>query len=108
LSISDQERVEDILEFAQTLASLVEKGQDKFRSEVVLQLSIERLMISIGEACSKLSNEFQSAHPQIHGLAPMELSTWALESQISRTQARTLATNSRLLSCITLFGFQIM
>jgi len=52
LSISDQERVEDILEFAQTLASLVEKGQDKFRSEVVLQLSIERLMISIGEACS--------------------------------------------------------
>jgi len=65
LSISDQERVEDILEFAQTLASLVEKGQDKFRSEVVLHLSIERLMISIGEACSKLSNEFQSAHPQI-------------------------------------------
>lgn len=47
MSISDQERVEDILEFAQTLASLVEKGQDKFRSEVVLQLSIERLMISI-------------------------------------------------------------
>ena len=56
MSISDQERVEDILEFVQTLASLVEKGQNEFRSEVVLQLSIERLMISIGEACSKLSN----------------------------------------------------
>jgi len=33
LSISDQERIEDILEFAQTLASLVEKGQDEFRLE---------------------------------------------------------------------------
>ena len=46
MSISDQERVEDILEFVQTLASLVEKGQNEFRSEVVLQLSIERLIAS--------------------------------------------------------------
>jgi uncharacterized protein with HEPN domain len=44
---------------------LVAKGHDDFCEEVVLQLSIERLMISIGEACSKLSPEFQEAHPQI-------------------------------------------
>lgn len=65
MSISDQERVEDILEFAQTLASLVDKGQNEFHSEVVLQLSVERLLISIGEACSKLSNEFQASHHEI-------------------------------------------
>jgi len=65
LSISDQERVEDILEFAQTLEALVAKEHDEFRTQVVLQLSVKRLMISIGEACSKLSPEFQDAHPQI-------------------------------------------
>lgn len=65
MNISDRERIEDIFEFAQTLASLVAKGEHEFRSEVVLQLSIERLIISIGEACNKISTDFQVAHPEI-------------------------------------------
>ena len=65
MNISDQERVDDILEFAQTLTSLVANGYEEFCNKVVLQLSIERLIISIGEACSKISPEFQAAHPEI-------------------------------------------
>lgn len=65
MNISDQERVEDILEFAQILTTLVANGHEEFRNEVVLQLSIERLIISIGEACNKISPEFQATHPEI-------------------------------------------
>lgn len=32
---------------------------------MVLQLAIERLIISVGEACSKISAEFQLGHPEI-------------------------------------------
>jgi uncharacterized protein with HEPN domain len=65
VNIGDRERVEDIHEFAQTLAILVARGKDNFSQEIVFKLSVERLIISIGEACNKMSSEFQAANPQI-------------------------------------------
>lgn len=65
MSATDQERIEDILEFAETVAAIVGEGEAKFDSNKVSQLALERLIISIGEACSKITPEFQSTHPEI-------------------------------------------
>jgi uncharacterized protein with HEPN domain len=65
MSATDQERIEDILEFAETITAIVSEGQEKFESNKVSQLALERLIISIGEACSKMSADFQNTHSEI-------------------------------------------
>lgn len=65
MSASDQERIEDILEFASTVSVIVAEGQAKFESSKVSQLAVERLIISIGEACSKMSADYQESHSDI-------------------------------------------
>lgn len=65
MSTTDQERIEDIVEFAETVSAIVGEGQQKFESNKVSQLALERLIISIGETCSKISVEFQESHPDI-------------------------------------------
>lgn len=65
MSATNKERIEDILEFAETVSAIVSEGQDKFYSNKVSQLALERLIISIGEACSKITLDFQNAHPEI-------------------------------------------
>ena len=65
MSATDKERIEDILEFAETVSAIVSEGQDKFYSNKVSQLALERLIISIGEACSKITSDFQYAHSDI-------------------------------------------
>lgn len=65
MSGTDKERIEDILEFAETVSAIVSEGQGKFHSNKVSQLALERLIISIGEACSKLTLDFQYAHSEI-------------------------------------------
>lgn len=65
MSATDLERIEDILEFAETVSAIVNEGQEKFESNKVSQLALERLIISIGEACSKMSADFQNTHSEI-------------------------------------------
>ena len=65
MSATDKERIEDILEFAETVSAIVSEGQDRFNSNKVSQLALERLLICIGEACSKLTSDFQYAHSEI-------------------------------------------
>lgn len=65
MSDTDQERIEDILEFASTVSAIVAEGKTSFEGSKVSQLAIERLIISIGEACSKMSAEFHESHPDI-------------------------------------------
>jgi len=65
MSDTDQERIEDILEFASTVSVIVAEGKTSFEGSKVNQLAIERLIISIGEACSKMSAGFQESHPDI-------------------------------------------
>ena len=65
MSATNKARIEDILEFAETVSAIVSEGQDKFYSNKVSQLALERLIISIGESCSKITSDFQNAHPEI-------------------------------------------
>jgi uncharacterized protein with HEPN domain len=65
MNASDQERIEDILEFATTISLIVSEGQVKFEANKINQLAVERLIISIGESCSKMSVAFQGSHPEI-------------------------------------------
>lgn len=65
MSATNQERIQDILEFAETVSAIVDEGQQKFESNKVSQLALERLIISIGEACSRMSIDFQEDFPDI-------------------------------------------
>lgn len=65
MSATDQERIADILEFAETISLVVAAGISKFESSKLSQLAVERLIISIGEACSKMSPDYQVGHPDI-------------------------------------------
>lgn len=55
---SDEQRVADILEFADELERYVLKGYDEFCSELGTGLAIERLLKLIGEATSHLSDDY--------------------------------------------------
>ena len=65
MSRSDSQRVDDILEIAQSLAILVAKGEDYFRAEIINQWAVERALQNIGEACTKISDEFKSVHSAV-------------------------------------------
>lgn len=65
MSRSDDERVADILEAADQLAQLVERGRAEFDSDFVVRLAVERLLEIIGEAASAMSDERRSGYPAI-------------------------------------------
>lgn len=65
MNIADQERIQDIFEFAETIQLAVSQGKDAYEKDVLRKLSIERLLISIGEASNKLTQEFKEQHPDI-------------------------------------------
>ena len=65
MSREDQERVQDILEVADQLAVMVDKGQDEYFVDFTLQFAIERALQIIGEASSHLSAETRDKYPNI-------------------------------------------
>jgi uncharacterized protein with HEPN domain len=62
---SDEQRVADILEFADKLERYVLKGYDEFCSEFGTGLAVERLLELIGEATSHLSDEYKQSIPEL-------------------------------------------
>lgn len=62
---SDEQRVADILEFADKLERYVLKGYDEFCSEFGTGLAIERLLELIGEATSHLSDDYKQSVPEV-------------------------------------------
>jgi uncharacterized protein with HEPN domain len=62
---SDEQRVADILEFADKLERYVLKGFEEFCSEFGTGLAIERLLELIGEASSRLSDEYKESMPEV-------------------------------------------
>ena len=62
---SDEQRLEDILEFADKLERSVLKGYDEFCSEFGTGLAVERLLELIGEASSHLSDDFKESIPEV-------------------------------------------
>lgn len=61
----DQNRLEDIFEFAARLERYVAKGFEEFLAEDGSELAIERLIELVGEAASHFSEEFKLAYPAI-------------------------------------------
>lgn len=76
MSRSDEQRVEDILEIAIGLKKLVDKGERDFLSDVTNQWAIERAIHNIGEACTKISDEYKVSHPLIYWKAIIGMRTY--------------------------------
>ncbi len=62
MSRSDDERLRDIVFAAQRLAEITADGRKAFDSDWVRSAAAEPMMLVIGEAASKLSDEAKSAH----------------------------------------------
>ena len=60
---SDDERLADILEATDQIASLVSRGHTAFESDIAIRLAIERLLEIIGESANRLSANAQDRYP---------------------------------------------
>ncbi len=65
MSRDDQDRIDDIFEFATRLELYVAKGYGEFLADDGSELAIERLIELIGEAASHLSEAFKEKFPII-------------------------------------------
>lgn len=65
MSRSDDERLSDILHAARRLSEITAQGREAFDSDWVRSAAAERMLLIIGEAAAKLSEETKSAHRDI-------------------------------------------
>lgn len=66
MSRSDDQRIEDILEYADKIASAVEKGHDAFIADEFIGPAVERFIEILGEAARQLSDEGKQQFPQVN------------------------------------------
>ena len=62
---SDKERLLDIQEAIENIYKYSNRGKDKFEKDELIQSWIVRHLQIIGEASSRLSDEFRNTHAQI-------------------------------------------
>ena len=62
---SERERLLDILEAIERIEKYAEEGKDVFESDELIQIWVVHHITIIGEACRKLSNEFQANHANV-------------------------------------------
>jgi uncharacterized protein with HEPN domain len=65
VSRSDDERIADLLDAADELADIVNRGREAFDADAILRRAAERLLEMIGEAATGLSAEATSRHPTV-------------------------------------------
>ena len=65
MSRSDEQRLADILDAAEELSAIVERGRDAFLSDPILKRAAERLLEIIGEAANSLSDQATGRFPEI-------------------------------------------
>lgn len=61
----DRERLEDILDAIARIAKYSARGREAFESDELIQTWVVQHLQIIGEAASRVSDEMQSAHPEI-------------------------------------------
>lgn len=66
MSRSDEQRIEDILEYAEKIASAVAKGHEVFLNDEFVGPAIERFIEILGEASRQLSDEAKQKYPQVN------------------------------------------
>jgi uncharacterized protein with HEPN domain len=62
---SERERLLDILEAIERIEKYAEEGKEIFESDELIQTWVVHHITIIGEACSKLSNEFQARYANV-------------------------------------------
>jgi uncharacterized protein with HEPN domain len=65
MSRLDEQRRVDILEAAENLAALVERGRSAFDDDLAVPFAMERLLEVIGEASQHLSEDFKASHSSV-------------------------------------------
>lgn len=65
MSRSDDERVADILEAAQQISEVVQRGRQAWDADRIAQLAVERLLEIIGESAQAMSAQARSAYPDV-------------------------------------------
>jgi uncharacterized protein with HEPN domain len=65
VSRSDDERVADILEAAQQIGEVVQRGRHAWDADRIAQLAVERLLEIIGESAQAMSAQARAAHPDV-------------------------------------------
>lgn len=63
MSRSDDERVADILEAAQQIGEVVQRGRHAWDADRIAQLAVERLLEIIGESAQAMSAQARSSYP---------------------------------------------
>jgi uncharacterized protein with HEPN domain len=65
VSRSDAHRLADMMQAADELAAIVERGRDLYDSDVIIRRAVERCIEIFGEAAKSLSSDVRAAHPEI-------------------------------------------
>jgi uncharacterized protein with HEPN domain len=65
VSRSDDERVADILEAAQQIGEVVQRGRQAWDTDRIAQLAVERLLEIIGESAQAMSAQARSSYPDV-------------------------------------------
>lgn len=65
MSRSDDERVADMLEAAQHIGEIVQRGRESWDTDRIAQLAVERLLEIIGESAQAMSGQARSAYPEV-------------------------------------------
>lgn len=66
MSRSDDQRIADILEYADKIASAVEKGHEAFLQDEFIEPAVERFIEVLGEASRQLSDECKAQYPEVN------------------------------------------
>ena len=65
MSRSDDQRIADILDAADELDLIVQRGRDSFDDDPILQRAAERLLEIIGEAANALASDTTERYPDV-------------------------------------------
>ena len=65
MSRSDDERIADILDAADELAVIIERGRPSFDEDPILRRAAERLLEIVGEAANALAGETTDRYPDV-------------------------------------------
>ena len=61
----DQQRIADMIEVADQIAELVDRGHSAFSSDIAVRFAIERLLEILGEAANSVSAATRDRFPEV-------------------------------------------
>lgn len=65
MSRSDDERIADIVEAAEQIATVVARGRDAWDADRIAQFAVERLLEIVGESARAMTEQERARHPSV-------------------------------------------